>query len=166
MQSHRTNTIRQCPYATLNVYIEPTYHTTVRRQASSLLFILILFFRRFPFLGLHLHYRPFQCLHPAIPIPRNFLDVPRRDFPHPSLRRPFPNQRLRGHGEPHISRPIHEFENGRRSLIVVAVPGLDAQDAGVAARAREVAFADGGEQSGEDEGGLLSTRSQPAFAPD
>jgi len=53
------------------------------------------------------------------------------------------------HGEAHVAGAVDEFEDGGGGLVVVAVCGLDAEDAGVAAWAGEVAVAEGGEEGWE-----------------
>ena len=59
------------------------------------------------------------------------------------------NESFRRHGESHVARAVDEFEDGGGGLVVVAVDGFDAEDAGVATRAVEVAIAEGGEEGGD-----------------
>ena len=57
--------------------------------------------------------------------------------------------------EAHVFGAVDEFEDGGGGLVVVFVEGFDAEDAGVAARAVEVASADGGEEVVEVVEGIL-----------
>ncbi len=51
--------------------------------------------------------------------------------------------------EAHIFGAVDEFEDGGGGLVVVFIEGFDAEDAGVAAGAIQVAGADGGEEGVE-----------------
>lgn len=62
---------------------------------------------------------------------------------------PFTHNGFGGHGEPHVFGSVDELQDGAGGLVVVSVEGLDAQHARVAARAIEVALAEGGEDFGE-----------------
>lgn len=57
--------------------------------------------------------------------------------------------------EAHVFGAIDEFEDGGGGLVVVFVEGFDAEDAGVAAWAVEVAGTDGGEEVVEVGEGVL-----------
>lgn len=57
--------------------------------------------------------------------------------------------------EAHVFGSVDELEDGGGSLVEVFVQGFDAEDAGVAARAVEVAFAEGREEFGEEAEGFL-----------
>ena len=96
-----------------------------------------------------------QFIHPILPIPRHFLNIPRRQLPDAALTRSFPDERFGRHVETHIFGAVDEFEDGGGGLVVVFVEGFDAEDAGVAAGAIQVAGADGGEEGVEVGEGVL-----------
>lgn len=94
--------------------------------------------------------RLLQRLFPALPKPRHLRHIPRRDLSYaPRLGLPFPHEGFGRHGKTHVARAVDEFKDGGGGLVVVAVDGFDAEDAGVAAGAVEVAGAEGGEEGWE-----------------
>lgn len=57
--------------------------------------------------------------------------------------------------EPHVFRSVDELEDSGGGLIVMFIHWFDAEDAGVAARAVEVAVTEDGEETGEVLEGFL-----------
>ncbi len=71
------------------------------------------------------------------------------------LSRSLAHEGFRRHGETHVAGAVDEFEDGGGCLVVVAVEGLDVQDAGVAAGTVEISFTEGAEEFGEVDEGVL-----------
>lgn len=96
----------------------------------------------------------FQCTSPVLAEPRHLSHVDGSELVDILAICPALGQRFGGHGEAHVAWAVDEFEDGRGCL--VRFSRLDAQYAGVAAGAVEVAFTEGAEEFGEEGvGGLV-----------